>query len=68
MINQMVCKKLLVIERKILRRIFGPIKETDGTWRIKTNDELNKLIENKNIISLIKSETLSWHGHVHRIV
>ena len=35
-------QKLLVFERNILRRIFGPIKETDGRWRIKTNDELNK--------------------------
>jgi hypothetical protein len=29
-------KKLLVFERKILRRIFGPTEERDGTWRIKT--------------------------------
>jgi len=26
---------------KVLRRIFGPTKEKDGTWRIKTNDELD---------------------------
>jgi hypothetical protein len=32
---------------KILRRIFGPKKDRDGTWRIKTNDELNGLIINK---------------------
>jgi hypothetical protein len=25
---------------EILRKIFGPTKERDGTWRIKTNDEL----------------------------
>jgi hypothetical protein len=24
--------------------IFGPTKGRDGTWRIKTNDELDKLI------------------------
>ena len=35
---------LMVLERKVLRRIFGPTKERDGTWRIKTNDELDKLI------------------------
>jgi hypothetical protein len=33
-------QKLLIAERKILRRIFGPTKERDGTWRNKTNDEL----------------------------
>ena len=35
--------KLLITERKILR-IFGPAKDGDGTWRIKTNDELNNLV------------------------
>jgi hypothetical protein len=37
------CKKntLILFEGKVLRRILGPAKERDGTWRIKTNDELN---------------------------
>jgi hypothetical protein len=34
----------MVFERKVLRRIFGATKERDGTWRIKTNDELDELI------------------------
>jgi len=25
----------MIFERKVLRRIFGPTKERDGTWRIK---------------------------------
>jgi hypothetical protein len=66
-LKESINQKLLVFERKILRRIFGPIKETDGTWRIKTNDELNKLFENKYIINYIKSQRLSWLGHVHRM-
>jgi hypothetical protein len=36
-------------------------------WRIKPNDELNKLIENKTIINYIKSQRLGWLGHVHRM-
>jgi hypothetical protein len=33
-------KKMLIIwERKILKKIYGPIKE-NGQWRIKTNGEL----------------------------
>jgi hypothetical protein len=66
-LKESIKQKLLVFEREILRRISGPIKETDGTWRIKTNDELNKLIENKNVINYIKSQRLSWLGHVHRM-
>jgi hypothetical protein len=38
----------------LLRRIFGPTKERDATWKIKTNDELNELIRYKNIINYIK--------------
>jgi len=34
--------KLMVFERKVLRKIFGPTKERDSTWRIKTNDELDE--------------------------
>ena len=37
----------MVFERKVLRKIFGPTKERDGTWRNKTNDEL---IRHKNTI------------------
>ena len=29
----------------MLRKIFGPTKERDDTWRIKTNDELDELIK-----------------------
>jgi hypothetical protein len=29
-------KQLMVFERKVLRRVFGPTKERDGTCRIKT--------------------------------
>jgi len=54
----------MVFERKVLRRIFGPTKEGDGTWRIKTNDEL---IRHKNIINHIKIQRLSWFGHSHRM-
>jgi hypothetical protein len=42
--------KLMVFERKVLRRIFVPTKERDGTRGIKTHDELDELIRHKNII------------------
>jgi hypothetical protein len=47
--------------------MFGPTKERDGTWRIKTNDELEKLIRYKNIINYIKAQRLSWFGHLQRM-
>ena len=59
-------QKLLVFERKILRRIFGPTKENQ-VWRIKTNEELDKLIKPKTIVNCIKAQRLSWFGHVQRM-
>ena len=55
----------MVFERKVLRKIFGPTKESDGTWRIKTNIELDELIRHKNIINHVKAQRLSWFGHFH---
>jgi len=45
-----IIQKLLIFEWKILRRIFGPTKENQ-IWRIKTNEELDKLIKHKNIFN-----------------
>ena len=59
--------KLLLFERKVLRKIFGATEERDGTWRIKTSDELDKLIRHKNIINFIKAQSLSWFGLLHRM-
>jgi hypothetical protein len=48
-LKETIKNKLMVFERNVLRRIFGPTKERDGTWRIKTNDELDELIRHKEI-------------------
>jgi hypothetical protein len=60
-------QKLLVFERKILRRIFGSTKENQ-IWRIKSNEELDKLIKLKNTLNYIKAQRLSWFGHVQRML
>jgi len=65
--NQNIKPKLRVFERKALRRIYGHTKESDGTWRIKSSDELNRLTGNKNIINYTKAQRLAWFGHVHRM-
>ena len=65
--KETIKNKLMVFERKVLRKIFGPTKERDGTWRIKTNDELDKLIRHKNIINCIKAQRLIWFSHLHRM-
>ena len=48
----------MIFERKILRKIFGPTKEPNGLWRIKNNEELDELIQRKNVTRFIKSQRL----------
>ena len=55
-------QKLLLFERQILRKIFGPNKESDGSCSIKTNGELDKLTS-KNVVREINSR-FAWIGHV----
>jgi hypothetical protein len=45
----------------ILRKIFGPTKELNGLWRIKTDEELDELIQRKNI-RFIKFQRLKYLG------
>ena len=60
-------QKLLVFERNILRRIFGPTQKASGEWRLKTNDELEKTINNETTVRYIKYKRLSRLGHVERM-
>jgi hypothetical protein len=62
-LKETIINKLLVFERKILRKIFGP-KNENGIWRLKTNQELDEIIKHKNIINFIR---LSWFGHIERM-
>jgi hypothetical protein len=57
----------MVFERKILRKIFGSIKVSEARWRIRTNDELDILINRANIVRYVKAQRISWIGHIERI-
>jgi hypothetical protein len=46
--------RLRVFENRVLRRIFGPKREEDGSWRKLRNDELNVLYSSSNIVRVIK--------------
>jgi hypothetical protein len=51
----------------VLRRIFGPKREEDGSWRKLHNDELHNLYSSLNIVRVIKSRRIRWAGHVARV-
>jgi hypothetical protein len=59
--------RLRVFENRVLRRIFGPKMEEDGSWRKLHNDELHSLYSSPNIVRVIKSRRLRWAVHVARM-
>jgi hypothetical protein len=59
--------RLRVFENRVLRRIFGPKREEDDSWRKMHNDELHSLYSSLNIVTVIKSRRMRRAGHVARM-
>jgi hypothetical protein len=55
--------RLRVFENAVLRKISGPKREEDGSWRKLHNDELHSLYSSPNIVRVIKSRRMRWAGH-----
>jgi hypothetical protein len=56
--------RLRVFENRELRKIFGPRKEKDGSWRKLHNDELQNLYSSPNIFKVIKAMRMMLAGYV----
>jgi hypothetical protein len=50
--------RLRVFENRVLRRIFWPKREEDGSWRKLHNDELHSLYSSPNIVRVSKSRRM----------
>jgi hypothetical protein len=48
----------------VLRKIFGPKREEDDSWRKLHNDKLHSLYSSPVIVRVIKSRRMRWAGHV----
>jgi hypothetical protein len=59
--------RLRVFENRVLRKIFWPKREEDGSWGKLHNDELHSLYSSPNIVRVIKSRRMRWSGHVARM-
>jgi hypothetical protein len=57
---------LRVWEGKILRRVYGPKRGTNG-WRICTNKELQDQYRSADTVTSIKVRRLEWVVHVVRM-
>ena len=60
--------RLQVFENGILRRIYGPVSDSDtGEWRRRHNIELREISQLPPITSYIRAQRLRWAGHVARM-
>lgn len=57
---------LNVWERKMLRKIFGPVK-IGNEWKIRKNNELRDLYGEPDLVCFVKTARLRWLGHVERM-
>jgi hypothetical protein len=60
-------RRLRVFKNNVLRKIFGPKSEEDGSWKKLHNDELHNLYSLPNIVTVIKSRRMRWAEHVARM-
>ena len=44
-LKENMINKLMIFERKLMRKIFGLIRSNDGYWRIKNNQEINDILK-----------------------
>jgi hypothetical protein len=53
-------------ERKILRRIYGPICE-GSIWRSRYNEKLYRLYDETDLVTSFRIARLRWVGHIVRM-
>ena len=54
-----------MFERQILR-VYGPVQTEEG-WRIRNNDELEKLMRGEDVVKYLRAQRIKWWGHLNRM-
>lgn len=65
-LNESECNQLLVWERRVLRKVFGP-NFVNGSWKVKSNAELRELFASPDLVAEVRSRRLAWLGHLERL-
>jgi len=53
-----------IIERQIVRTISGPLRTGEDTWRIRSNAELDPLMNGIHIVRIITVRMIRRLGHI----
>jgi hypothetical protein len=54
-----------VSEKKVMTKIYNPIKNQDGSWR--TDEETDLLIKHADRVRYIKAHRMRWIAHIVRM-
>jgi hypothetical protein len=46
---------------------LAQLKTPHGSWRLRNNDELYKIIRTQKIVGEVKAKGLEWFGHIQRM-
>lgn len=65
-LTQGTAEKLDSFERRILRRIYGPMYDK-REWRIRYNDEIYQLYKELRLSVYVRLRRLQWSGHIQRM-
>jgi len=61
-------KQINIFEKKVYRRMLGPVYDNEKeNWRILTNEEIYAIIKKPTVIETIRLNRLCWFGHVQRV-
>jgi len=53
--------KLIAFERKMIRKIYGPVKDDiTGEWRQRKNMELKVLYSGVDVLKIIRKRNIDW--------
>jgi hypothetical protein len=50
-------------DRKIIRKIYGPIKQGEQ-WRLRNSEEIYEILKKENIVRFIRARRIDFPGHV----
>ena len=59
-LKENITQKLLTFYTKILRKIYGPVKNPDAAWRLRNYEELDRIIRKQRIVRQIQAKRLEW--------
>jgi hypothetical protein len=62
----LIGNNLRILERQILRKIFGPVN-IDNVWRIRNNMEIDNFIAGADIVRFVKVQRIKWPGQIQRM-